>query len=74
MSPVVKARLSQFLGLAAAGLGAAWLAPIAIEPPLFALTQGALLVSKRLAVPDTQPTSAVHIPGCGAARLYCYRI
>ncbi len=74
MSPVVKARLSQFLGLAAAGLGAAWLAPIAIEPPPFALDQGALLVSTSLAVPHTQPTSGVHIPGRGAARLYCYRM
>jgi hypothetical protein len=74
MSPVVKALLSQLLGLAVAGLGAAWLAPIAIEPPLFALAQGALLVSTSVAVPDTQPTSAVHIPGRGAARLYCYRM
>jgi len=42
MSPVVKALLAQLLGLAGAGLGAAWLAPTAIEPPLFALGQGAL--------------------------------
>ena len=42
MSPVVKALLAQLLGLAGAGLGAAWLAPTTIEPPLFALAQGAL--------------------------------
>lgn len=45
MSPAVKALLAQILGLSGAGLGAAWLAPAAIDPPLFALAQGLLAAS-----------------------------